>query len=207
MSDQQKVDIDYILNYIIIGDPAVGKSNLLLRYTEGEFNEEYKFTQGLAFGKKIIKIGDKNYSIKIYETNGQEKNRTFIRTYLKEKVCAFVVYDISSKESFNNIPTWIQECKSNGPKTISMVLVGNKKDLENERQVSFDEAKEFADKYELPFYETSTKNGENVNEIFEDSAKEIAKNIEQNCYDLKDETCGISVGKKKKKDGCLCRCF
>ena len=67
MSDQQKVDIDYILNYIIIGDPAVGKSNLLLRYTEGEFNEEYKFTQGLAFGKKIIKIGDKNYSIQIYE--------------------------------------------------------------------------------------------------------------------------------------------
>ena len=126
---------------------------------------------------------------------------------MKEKVCAFVVYDISSKESFNNIPIWFQECISNGPKTISRVLVGNKKDLENERQVFFDEGKKLADKYKLPFYETSTKNGENVDKIFEDSAKEIAKKIEQNCYDLTDETCGISVGKKEKKGGCLCRCF
>ena len=194
MTAGNMVNFDYLLKYIIIGDAAVGKSNLLLRYVHGQFKPEYQLTIGVEFGAKNINISSKVFRIQIWDTAGQENFRSITRAYYKNSVCALVVYDISSRDSFNNVTSWIEDCKNQSPKTIFMVLVGNKCDLEDKRQVSFEEGKELADKNEMLFFESSAKDGINVDEIFENSAKEIAKKIEQGYYDLETDSCGIKKG-------------
>ena len=188
-------NFDYLFKYIIIGDASVGKSNLLLRFAYGEFREEYQVTIGVEFGAKNVKIKDQTYRIQIWDTTGQEKFRSISRNYYKSSVCALLVYDITKRESFNNINTWIEECKNQTAKTILLVLVGNKLDLSDQRQVSVEEGQELADKLGIPFFESSAKTGKNVNQIFQNSAEEIAKKIEQNYYELDSEDCGIKVGK------------
>ena len=194
MTSGNMVNFDYLLKYIIIGDAAVGKSNLLLRYVHGQFKPEYQLTIGVEFGAKNIEISSKLFRIQIWDTAGQENFRSITRAYYKNSVCALVVYDISSRDSFNNVMSWIEDCKNQSPKTIFMVLVGNKCDLEDKRQVSYEEGKELADKNQLLFFESSAKDGINVDEIFLNSATEIAKKIEQGYYDLESDTCGIKKG-------------
>ena len=194
MTSGNMVNFDYLLKYIIIGDAAVGKSNLLLRYVHGQFKPEYQLTIGVEFGAKNLNIDSKIFRIQIWDTAGQENFRSITRAYYKNSVCALVVYDISSRDSFNNVMSWIEDCKNQSPKTIFMVLVGNKCDLEDKRQVSYEEGKELADKNQLLFFESSAKDGINVDEIFLNSATEIAKKIEQGYYDLESDTCGIKKG-------------
>jgi small GTP-binding protein len=194
MTSGGPVNFDYLLKYIIIGDAAVGKSNLLLRYAHGQFKPEYQLTIGVEFGAKNIQLKNKVFRIQIWDTAGQENFRSITRAYYKNSVCALVVYDISSRDSFNNVTTWIEDCKNQSPKTIFMVLVGNKCDLNDKRQVTAEEGKELADKNDMMFFETSAKDGINVDEIFLNSANEISKKIEQGYYDLDNDTCGIKRG-------------
>jgi len=191
-------NFDYLFKYIIIGDASVGKSNLLLRFAYGEFREEYQVTIGVEFGAKNVKIRGQTYRIQIWDTTGQENYRSITRNYYKNSACALLVYDITKRESFTNIKTWVDECKNQTAKTIFLVLVGNKSDLKNQREVSFEEGQELADKLGIPFYESSAKTGENVEQIFNKSADEIAKKIDQNYYELDSEDCGIKVGKNKR---------
>ena len=200
MSGGVAVNFDYLFKYIIIGDAAVGKSNLLLRYTHGQFKPEYQLTIGVEFGAKNIPINNKTYRIQIWDTAGQENFRSITRAYYKNSACALVVYDISNRESFDNINTWIEDCKSQSPQTIFMVLVGNKNDLEDKRAVTIEEGKELAEKNKMMFFETSAKTGTNVDEIFLRSAETIAKKIDENYYDLESESCGIKAGIKKKQE-------
>ena len=193
MTSGGPVNFDYLLKYIIIGDAAVGKSNLLLRYCHGQFKPEYQLTIGVEFGAKNIQINNKVFRIQIWDTAGQENFRSITRAYYKNSVCALVVYDISSRDTFNNVSTWIEDCKNQSPKTIFMVLVGNKCDLDK-RQVTFEEGKELAERNEMMFFETSAKDGINVDDLFLNSANEIAKKIEQGYYDLENDTCGIKRG-------------
>ena len=194
MTAGNMVNFDYLLKYIIIGDAAVGKSNLLLRYVHGQFKPEYQLTIGVEFGAKNIEIGSKIFRIQIWDTAGQENFRSITRAYYKNSVCALVVYDISSRDSFNNVMSRIQDCRNQSPKTIFIVLVGNKCDLEDKRQVTYEEGKDLADKNELLFFESSAKDGINVDDIFVNSAKEISKKIEQGYYDLESDSCGIKKG-------------
>ena len=197
MSDEEKYN--YLLKYIIIGDSAVGKSNLLLQYTFGEFIEEYKNTIGVEFGAKNVDIDNKSYRIQIWDTAGQECFKSITRAYYKNSVCAIVVYDITCLDSFNNVSSWIEDCKNYSPKNVYIVLVGNKSDLEERRQIPTEKGQEIADKFGISFFETSAKTGSNVVKIFEESAKEIAKRIDSDFYDLNDEECGIIKGKKNIK--------
>ena len=188
------MNYDYLLKYIIIGDAAVGKSNLLLRFSQNDFKAEYQLTIGVEFGAKNIDISNKKYRLQIWDTAGQENYRSITRAYYKNSVCAILVYDITKRDSFNNVTTWIEDCKNQSPKTIFMVLVGNKCDLNDKRQVTAEEGKELADKNDMMFFETSAKDGINVDEIFLNSANEISKKIEQGYYDLDNDTCGIKRG-------------
>ena len=183
--------VDYLFKYIIIGDSSVGKSSILLRYTEGGFREEYSATIGVEFGAKNINIKDKIYRVQIWDTAGQENFRSITRSYYKNSVCALIVYDISSKESFNNISKWMSDCKNQSPKNILMILIGNKMDLIEKREVTYEEGKEFADKNDMLFFETSAKTGNNIDNVFYDSASNIVQKMENGFYDLSDVSCGI----------------
>ena len=211
-NQNQKKNYDYLLKYIIIGDAGVGKSNILLRYVYNTFKPEYQLTIGVEFGERTINAKDKIFKIQIWDTAGSEQFRSITRTYYKNTVCAIVVYDISNRESFDNVINWIEDCKLNSPKSVFITLVGNKCDLEEERQVSTEEGSEFATRYGLSFFETSAKNTVNIEEIFNNSVDFIAERINKNYYDLDNEACGIKQNyysdirfnnkKKPKKKWC-----
>ena len=188
------MNYDFLLKYIIIGDAAVGKSNLLLRFAQNDFKSEYQLTIGVEFGAKNIELNSKKYRLQIWDTAGQENYRSITRAYYKNSVCAILVYDITNRDSFEHISNWIEDCLSQSPKTVFMVLVGNKSDLNEQRKVSFEEGQQMARNNNLMFFETSAKSGENVDKIFEESAKEIDKKINEGYYDLESDICGIKRG-------------
>jgi len=147
----------------------------------------------VEFGAKNLILGENKrlYRVQVWDTAGQETFRSITRSYYKNSACSFLVYDITNRETFKNLNTWLEECKSQTPKTIFMVLVGNKIDLSDKRQVSTEEGKEFAAKNNMLFIETSAKTNYNIDEIFTMSANEIAKKIDMGYYDLSNDNCGI----------------
>ena len=189
---------NYLFKYIIVGDSAVGKSNLLMKFAHNKFTEEYQATIGVEFAAKNVEIEKQIYRIQIWDTAGQENFRSITRAYYKHSVCAMVVYDITNQNSFQNVQKWIEDIRNESPKTVLIILVGNKIDLEDRRVISYDEGNEFAIKNGFLFGETSAKTGDGINDIFLKSIKEIIKKIkENNYYDLNSELCGIKKGNTK----------
>ena len=188
------INYDYLLKYIIIGDAAVGKSNLLLRFSQDDFKSEYQLTIGVEFGAKNLDIDNKKYRLQIWDTAGQENYRSITRAYYKNSVCAILVYDITNRDSFEHISSWVEDCLAQSPKTVFMVLVGNKSDLSEKRKVSIEEGQQMAKNNNMIFFEASAKTGDNVDKIFEESAKEINKKINEGYYDLESDICGIKRG-------------
>ena len=209
------INFHYLLKYVIIGDSGVGKSNILLQYINGKFSDDFKATVGVEFGAKNIEINSRIYRIQIWDTAGQENFRSIARAYYKNSICACIVYDITNRNSFNSVQSWIDDCTKQTPKSILLLLIGNKNDLNDKREVQYEEGAEFAKKRNMIFLETSAKTGNNIDNIFERSVKQIDQNILDNKYDLSNENCGIRQGiragsfvlsveqtKKKKKKKC-----
>ena len=190
----REINFNYLLKYIIIGNSSVGKSCILMKYIHDTFDEEFKTTIGVEFGSKNISINNKIFKIQIWDTAGQETFRSITRAYYKNSVCACVVYDITNKNSFLDVKSWVDDCKKMTPKTVVMVLVGNKIDLEEKREVSFDEGQNFAEQNNMLFFETSAKSGDNIENIFYESAELVSKRIDEGFYDLNGENCGIKIG-------------
>ena len=191
------ITYNYLLKFIIIGDPAVGKSNILLKYVHNKFVNEYQSTVGVEFGAKNIDIEGQTFRIQIWDTTGQENFRCLTRSYFKNSVCAIITYDITNKQSFDNIQEWINEVKNQVSDKVLLVLVGNKIDLENERIVNYDEGKKFAEDNDMLFIETSALNGNGINQLFNMCCNDIYEKIKHNYYDFNDERCGI----KKEIEG------
>ncbi len=192
------VNFNYLLKFVIIGNSGVGKSNILLRYIYNSFSEEFKTTVGVEFGAKNIEIDKKIFRIQIWDTAGQENFRSIERAYYKNSVCACVVYDISNHASFEDIQVWIDDCTKQTAKSVLLFLVGNKSDLKDNREVSYEEGAAYAKSHKMLFLEASAKTGENINEIFETSVKQISNNIRNKVYDLDNDSCGIRIGINKE---------
>ena len=174
---------DHLFRFIIVGDMAVGKSCLLLQFTDHKFRHQHELTIGVEFGGKTIEVKNKNVKIQIWDTAGEEAFQAITRTYYKGAIGALLVYDITRKDSFYHINKWLNEVKANGSKDIFCILIGNKKDLEDQRQVKYEEGKKLAEDNNLLFLETSAKTAENVQEAFTISAEKILEQIQKTGID------------------------
>ena len=157
---------------------AVGKTNILSRYTHGKFYPDYDVTLGTEFMAKSISINDKNIRLQIWDTAGEEAFRSITRSYYKSSACAFIVYDITNMKSFDNIKIWLNDVHDLCNKNTLIYLIGNKSDLDNERQVSKEEGQKFANENNLKFYETSALNGDNIEDIFIQSATDLVNKLD-----------------------------
>jgi len=169
---------DLILKLVLIGDSGVGKTNILSRYNNNEFSLVTQPTVGVEFGNKIIKKENKSIKLQLWDTAGQERYKAITNAFYKGSKGAFVVYDITRKSSFLNIDKWIGELKTNGSEDILIILVGNKSDLEDKREVSTDEGEKKAKQYGIAFCETSALQGKNIEYAFNILIDEIILEIE-----------------------------
>lgn len=174
-NSSQKEDFNFKL--VIVGDCAVGKSNLLSRYIKNEFNKETKSTIGVELSTKFFKLNNKIIKLTIWDTAGQERFSSVTSAYYKGSHGAFVVYDITRKVTFENIDKWIKELKFKGSDNIKIILIGNKSDLFLLKKVSTKEGEEKAKKYNLTFFETSALDSNNIHIAFKIMTLEIYKNF------------------------------
>jgi len=167
---EKKLDISFKI--IIIGDCGVGKSSLSLRATKNEFIESYKATIAFEFYIFNIKINNLNINLQIWDTCGQEEYRSLITSFYKNSSLAIIVYAIDNITSFNNVDSWIKDLKQYSNPNIKIILIGNKNDLNDKRQIEFEKGNQFAKDYNFDlFFETSAKSGLNVQNILIDAAK------------------------------------
>ncbi|KAJ5072769.1 small gtp binding protein rab8 [Anaeramoeba ignava] len=163
------------------GDYKVGKTQMLSRFCDNQFTDEYKETIGVDLKMEIIEIEGKTIQLQIWDVAGQDDFRSIIPMYFRGAKGVLLVYDITNQNSFNNIKTrWIEDIKKNLNKTLQMILIGNKNDLEEKRIISKEKGKEFADKLQIPFYEVSAKNNINIDDAFFHLATNILENIDEN---------------------------
>lgn len=169
-------DIDMIFKIIVVGDGAVGKTALALRYTKNTFSEDYLLTLGVNFLSKLIKVNNKNIKLQIWDTGGQELFRQLRSYYYKGANGGLLCYSSIDRKSYSNIFKWYEAVKRNCG-VIPLILVATKIDLEKQRTVDNSEGKALAEALNIPFFETSSKTGLNVEDTFNSLANIIYKNF------------------------------
>nr|XP_013224542.2 ras-related protein Rab-4A [Columba livia] len=189
------IDSKYFLfKFLVIGNAGTGKSCLLHQFIEKKFKDDSNHTIGVEFGSKIINVGGKYVKLQIWDTAGQERFRSVTRSYYRGAAGALLVYDITSRETYNALTNWLTDARMLASQNIVIILCGNKKDLDAEREVTFLEASRFAQENELMFLETSALTGENVEEAFVQCARKILNKIESGELDPERMGSGIQYG-------------
>jgi len=174
---------DYLFKYIIIGDSGVGKSCLLLQFTDKRFEPVHDLTIGVEFGARMITITDKQVKLQIWDTAGQESFRSITRSYYRGASGALLVYDVTRRETFDHLQSWLDDARQNSNTNMTIMLIGNKSDLDAKRQVSTEEGQQFAESHGLIFLETSAKTAHNVDEAFIGTANVIYDKIQKGLLD------------------------
>ena len=163
----------YIFKLILIGNSGVGKSCILQRYMKHTFQETYKCTIGVDFLMKSLIINGKTVKLQLWDTAGQEKYKSMVSSYYRGANVALIIFDLTNHMSFDALPSWIENYYKNGPEQKNIILIGNKKDLEVERQVTQEEAETFAETNNMIYFETSAKDGENIDYVFNYAAEKL----------------------------------
>ncbi|CAI0440141.1 unnamed protein product [Linum tenue] len=171
-SEEDNAD-DYLFKIVLIGDSAVGKSNLLARFARDEFYPNSKSTIGVEFQTQKMDFDGKEVKAQIWDTAGQERFRAVTSAYYRGAVGALVVYDISRRQTFESIGRWLNELHTHSDMNVVTILVGNKSDLKEAREVTTAEGKALAEAQGLFFMETSALDSSNVTAAFETVVKEI----------------------------------
>ncbi len=191
---------DYIVKILLIGDSGVGKSSMMIRFADDEFVDQSIPTIGVDFKIRTVEFNNKTYKIQIWDTAGQERFRTITSSYYRGAQGIIIVYDITNKESFDNVKIWLTECSRYNDRA-QIILVGNKSDLDKSaRKVSFNEAKEYANSKGYKFVETSAKTNDGIENMFQEIVIEVTENMVK--FLKKNET--ISVGKSVPLKRKLC---
>ena len=168
---------DLQIKLLMIGDSAVGKTSLLLRYANDTFSSTFITTIGIDFKIKTIDLDGKRVKLQIWDTAGQEQFRTITRSYFRGAQGIVLVYDITDRATFNSVRSWMSQINDHADAQVNRVLIGNKCDYESARQVSTEEGQRLAQEYGVNFFETSAKNDVNVTECFTTIAREAKARI------------------------------
>lgn len=164
--NDSNMDVSYQISrqkIILTGDVAVGKTAMINSLLGSKFNDEYEPSIGVDFFSKTLKFKGKQIKLQIWDSAGQEKFRSLIPNYIRGASLIYLVYDITNKNSFNHLPDWIKFI--NNIENTNIVIIGNKIDLENNRVVSFEEGKKFAEENNYEIFEISAKEGTGLLEM------------------------------------------
>ncbi|KAJ3447171.1 ras and ef-hand domain-containing protein [Anaeramoeba flamelloides] len=186
---------------LIIGDTGVGKSCVMVRFTEETFNETYISTIGVDFKVRTVEVNNQPVKLQIWDTAGQERFKTITRNYYKGSQGILMVYDVTNSKSFENIKNWSKEVDKFSNNSFCKYLVGNKCDLQEKRRITYGMGEKLANELGIKFFESSAKTNKNIDEIFNSIAIDIDQNL-QNTNDnnnkLTIKTKGDFNNKKKK---------
>ncbi|CAI0474978.1 unnamed protein product [Linum tenue] len=192
-----RADYDYLIKLLLIGDSGVGKSCLLLRFSDGSFTTSFITTIGIDFKIRTIELDGKRIKLQIWDTAGQERFRTITTAYYRGAMGILLVYDVTDESSFNNIRNWIRNIEQHASDNVNKILVGNKADMdESKRAVPTAKGQALADEYGIKFFETSAKTNLNVEEVF----FSIARDIKQRLADTDSRTEVVSLLSKDTFD-------
>ncbi len=205
------MNYDKTCQLLVIGDTSVGKTSLITRYTNGTFKDEYLATVGLDYYSKEEIINNKSINIKIWDTAGQERFKALTQSYFRNAEGVMLAFDVTKSESYDNLKDWIASIKKNleGKNIfLPLIIVGNKIDMEESREVEKESAEQFATENNYKYFETSAKTGEGVDEAVRDLINQVLNNNQideqkmeaRKSVQLKEED--NNEGEVKKKKGC-----
>ena len=189
----------------MIGDSGVGKTSVILRFTQNIFKEEFLNSIGVDFKSKDLSIDGKKIKLQIWDTAGQERFRTITSSYYRNAHAIVVVFDLTNRQSYEHVQRWMNDINKFAKDNVLKFLIGNKADLINERQVHYEEARALASQMNTTYFSLSAKKNENINEFFEAAARLFL--MKYNFYDKENNNVtlsrrGIRDSRKrnKKKD-------
>ena len=193
---------DDLFKLVLLGDSGVGKSSLLVRFSDNTFTESYMSTIGVDFKIKTIRVENKVIKLQIWDTAGQEKFRTITSSYYRGTHGVILIFDVTDKMSYTNIQKWVNEIDRQSIDNIVKMLIGNKCDLESKRVVDQAQAKQYSDSLGMTYIECSARSAFNVEEAFNIIATQILA-IKEKPVASKGEVIELSDN-KGKKEGCSC---
>ncbi|XP_006177259.1 ras-related protein Rab-13 isoform X1 [Camelus dromedarius] len=164
---------DHLFKLLLIGDSGVGKTCLIIRFAEDNFNNTYISTIGIDFKIRTVDIDGKKIKLQVWDTAGQERFKTITTAYYRGAMGIILVYDITDEKSFENIQNWMKSIKENASAGVERLLLGNKCDMEAKRKVQKEQANKLAQEHGIRFFETSAKSSMNVDEAFSSLARDI----------------------------------
>ena len=202
------MNYDVKCQLLIIGDSSVGKTSILTRFANGTFNSNYLATVGLDSFTKDETIDDKNVRIKIWDTAGQERFKSLTKGFFRNAEGIMIVYDVTNQETYESLKYWIQSIKTNIGEDldhIPIIILGNKIDSED-REVKTEDAEVFCKGENFPYFETSAKTGENIDQAVRFLVKKLMELNSDNKVGNNDNNIKINKEehKKKEKSGCGC---
>lgn len=202
------MSFSYCFKFIIVGESSVGKTSLLLKFTDNTFSTQHDMTIGVEFGSKLVKVSNHTIKLQIWDTAGSEKFKSITRSYYKGAAATLLIYDVTNIYTFQRVCEWLNEVNNySNNSEIVIILVGNKIDLEYKREVTTDDGHKLAMKYGIYFMEVSAKSGVGIKDVFNCAAGYVYDKIIMGSIHVNNISGGIKRGfmdvdNMYKKDGC-----
>ena len=198
-------EYEMMFKIVLVGDASVGKTNIMSKYLKNEFHEDSKATVGVEFGAKQFTVEGHKIKAQIWDTAGQERYKAMTSAYFKGAKGAFIVYDITNKSSFESVDRWLNDLRVSADKNLTVIIIGNKCDLEQQRDVKKEQGEEKSKSNGVAFMETSALSGENIDKAFDKMVNEVFKKcheefISDGDLDIVGGSEDINLEKTKPKD-------